>query len=202
MALPNNDPEEASDFVPAVFARSDEEAQLYRSMLSDRGIPSIVGKQNDPKAGPGRKGHRVSRGFPVLVPDSKLDEASIIIAGQDELDEFAPEEDAMADKGEDLEFEEEELEEAEELDDEDVDDDLDDEEDEDEEEEDDEDDDEEEDDEFALDEDELDDDDDDDDEEDEDEDEDLDEDEEDLEELEEEDDDEEDDEDDEDEEPE
>ncbi len=84
---------ELGDFVPAVFARSIEEAEDYRQLLDDHDIPAIVGdeEQAGATAPPGlRKGF--SRGVPVLVPEAMLEEAGEVIAERDETDAFGLEE--------------------------------------------------------------------------------------------------------------
>jgi hypothetical protein len=92
MPLRDRDSGNASDFVPAVFARSAEEARLYKELLIDNDIPAVVGSEGQSGLAQRRGGKRMTRGVPVLVPDSKLDKASQIIARQDELDEFQTQE--------------------------------------------------------------------------------------------------------------
>lgn len=85
---------EPGDFVPAVFARSIEEAEDYRQLLDDHDIPAIVAdeEQAGATAPPGlRKGF--SRGVPVLVPEAMLEEAGEVIAERDETDAFGLDED-------------------------------------------------------------------------------------------------------------
>ena len=66
------------DFVPAVFARSVEEAERYQELLDDHDIPALIGENSGGMA----------RGVPVMVPEVYLDEASEIIADREELEEF------------------------------------------------------------------------------------------------------------------
>jgi hypothetical protein len=111
--------EEYSDFVPAVFARSLNEAQKYQELLNDHDIPAIVGldeelqSEDDTPHVKRRKG--MTHGVPVLVPEVLLDEASEVIADREEHDEFETDEDDDLEDDEDEEEEEFELEEGEEL---------------------------------------------------------------------------------------
>jgi len=90
--------EAPSDFVPAIFARSVDEAEKYRELLDDHDIPALVGSED---FGNKKDKRKMSRGVPVLVPESLLDEASEIIAEKEELDEF--ETDDENEEGEDIE---------------------------------------------------------------------------------------------------
>jgi hypothetical protein len=108
------------DFVPAVYAKSVQEAEEYRELLEDRDIPAMVGSEDDAAQdlSPERSARRagLARGVPVLVPESLLDEASEVIAEREDLDEFdAEEDDTEEDESEDqdepLDLEDEELEE-------------------------------------------------------------------------------------------
>ena len=67
--------DELADFVPAVFARSMEEAEAYRRLLDDHDIPAILGL-----ALPVDRSALITRGCPVLVPEVMLDDASRVIA--------------------------------------------------------------------------------------------------------------------------
>jgi len=84
--------EEHIGFVPAVFARSAEEAEQYSELLNDHDIPTIVGMDEDPsedsqcRKAASKSG--MTHGVAVLVPDVLLDEASEIIADREDLDEF------------------------------------------------------------------------------------------------------------------
>jgi len=80
---------ESRDFVPAVFARSIEEAEKYRELLNDHDIPAVMGdeeEEDDSTRRPRRRG--MTRGVPVLVPEALLDEASEIIADREQLEEY------------------------------------------------------------------------------------------------------------------
>lgn len=93
--------EEHTGFVPAVFARSAEEAEQYSELLNDHDIPTIVGMDEDPSQDNqcrkvvGKSG--MTHGVPVLVPDVLLDEASEIIANREDLDEFKVAEEQLED---------------------------------------------------------------------------------------------------------
>ncbi len=99
---------ELGDFVPAVFARSVEEAEEYRQLLDDHDIPAIVGGEDRPEGRSDQPGQRggFSRGVPVLVPEALLDEAGEVIAERDEADEFdLKKEEADEEEDEEEEFE-------------------------------------------------------------------------------------------------
>jgi len=79
------------DFVPAVFARDIDEAEDYRQLLEDHDIPAVVATDDDLKGPDGQKNVQrpsITRGVPVMVPESLLDEAGEIIADREDLDEF------------------------------------------------------------------------------------------------------------------
>jgi hypothetical protein len=94
---------ELGDFVPAVFARSLEEAEDYRQLLDDHDIPAIVGDE-----GTGNKTGRpalrkgFSRGVPVLVPEALLEEAGDVIAERDETDAFGREDETEEEEDEEV----------------------------------------------------------------------------------------------------
>lgn len=89
---------EKTEFVPAVFARNSQEAAEYCELLNDHDIPATVGSDEHGEdaaqsrrrgAGPRRSGRRgMTRGVPVLVPETLLDEASEIIAEREEFVEI------------------------------------------------------------------------------------------------------------------
>ena len=97
--------EEFADFVPAVFARSVEEAEVYRELLNDHDIPAIVGLDEDLKADDTSKNRRrgMTHGVPVLVPEALLDEASEVIADREDADEFAEEDEVEEEEEEEFE---------------------------------------------------------------------------------------------------
>ena len=77
--------EEYEDFVPAVYARSRDDAERYREILEDPDTPVGMGDE-DEKGKARRKG--MARGTPILVPEPLLDEASEIIADLEDDEEF------------------------------------------------------------------------------------------------------------------
>ncbi len=82
-------PDDAENtYVPAVFARSDEEAAVYCELLSDHEIPAVVG-DDDALDGNGHPlQHGMTHGVPVLVPEPLLDEAGEIIAAREESEDL------------------------------------------------------------------------------------------------------------------
>lgn len=78
------DEDELGEFVPAVVARSAEEAETYRVLLHDHDIPAVVATDEglDELAEDGRMIQRgtMSHGTPVLVPENLLDEAGQVIS--------------------------------------------------------------------------------------------------------------------------
>jgi hypothetical protein len=84
-------PEDYEDLVPALIARSINEAEQYCQLLNDHDIPAIAGEsadavEDDEDVTVRQRG--ISRGIPVLVPDVWLDEASEIIADREEIEGF------------------------------------------------------------------------------------------------------------------
>lgn len=75
-------------FVPAVFARSQEEAEVYCELLNDHEIPAVVGDDNMPDGHDQPVHHGMTHGLPVLVPEPLLDEAGAVIASREEAEEF------------------------------------------------------------------------------------------------------------------
>lgn len=111
--------DEPSQYVPAVYAQSRQEAEYYRELLSDHDIPAVLGEEDEEdKAGSRSR----TRGVPVLVPDAFLEEASEIIADREDVDDFEEDEDLDdEDDDEDVDGESEEGEECLDEDDEDED---------------------------------------------------------------------------------
>lgn len=103
-------PEPSEDFVPAVFARSMEQAEMFCELLNDHDIPATVGElSGDEEAGVTRGGRSMAHGVPVLVPEALLDEAGEVIAEREDAE-------GQFDLGaEELEDEDEEDDEFEEL---------------------------------------------------------------------------------------
>ncbi len=97
--------DEGGEYVPAVFARSKEEAEEYRQLLDDYDIPAIIPAEEDEASPPSRRGKAgISRGVPILVPEAMLDDASEVIAERDNADEFDSGEDDDGELDEDDEF--------------------------------------------------------------------------------------------------
>jgi len=97
--------ENQGKFVPAVFARSVQEAEEYRELLDDHDIPAIVASEEDlEKLGEGVG--EISRGVPVLVPEAMLDEAGEVIAEREEFEKFHVGDEDEYDEEEDEEEEE------------------------------------------------------------------------------------------------
>jgi len=92
-------------FVPAVFARSEEDAEKYRVLLDDHDIPACIGDEGVPDGKDAKETppSSMTRGVPVMVPEPLLDEASEVIADFENLDDFELEEDLKEDE-EDEEF--------------------------------------------------------------------------------------------------
>jgi len=89
---PTDGPErDHTEFVPVIFARSAEDAEIYRELLNDHDIPALLGTEEDDEpndGGPAAPDHHISRGVPVLVPAVLLDEAGEVIADRESVDEF------------------------------------------------------------------------------------------------------------------
>ena len=82
-------PDEAeTSFVPAVFARSPEEAEVYCELLGDHEIPAVVGDEDSLSGGRHPACHEMTQGLPVLVPEPMLDEAGEVIAGREEAEDL------------------------------------------------------------------------------------------------------------------
>lgn len=94
-------PDESNEYVPAVFARSVDEAEYFRELLNDHDIPAIIGTEDKDES---TDHAAMSRGVPVLVPDAFLDEASEIIADREDLDEFEDDEEDQDEEDEEDEF--------------------------------------------------------------------------------------------------
>ena len=82
-------PDDAENtYVPAVFARSPEEAEVYCELLSDHEIPAVLGDEDAPAGNDQPLHHGMTRGLPVLVPEPLLDEAGAVIASREEAEEL------------------------------------------------------------------------------------------------------------------
>ena len=114
--LPIGDEEE--QFVPAVYARSEEDAEKYCALLEDHDIPVMLGGQkNEDEA---EASASITRSVPILVPEAFLDEASEIIADSEDTQGFLDEDEQFEDEDEDEDDEEFDF--ADNLDDDDLDD--------------------------------------------------------------------------------
>jgi len=94
-------------YVPAVFARSMEEAEELRQLLEDHGIEAVLGDESDsppPPADPDTTVDAITHGVAVLVPEMYLDEASEVIADREDADEFEPEDEEDDEEEDDDEF--------------------------------------------------------------------------------------------------
>ena len=91
---PLESPEEGmSDFVPAVFARSAEEAEQFRELLDDHDIPAVVATDNEITGGEDSESRpaqldRMTQQMAVLVPKVLLGEASQVIADFEDSADF------------------------------------------------------------------------------------------------------------------
>ncbi len=111
---PEDSDAERAEFVPAVFARSLDEAEMYRELLDDHDIPAVIGSDEDLDEEQARIASRrgMTRGVAVLVPEAMLDEASEIIADRENAEEFEIEPvDEEEDADDEFGFEEEDVDE-------------------------------------------------------------------------------------------
>lgn len=72
--------------VPAVFARSLAEAEVYRQLLEDHDIPASVAGDDVEHLGEGVP--EMTHGVPIMVPEPMLDEAGEVIADREDLVPF------------------------------------------------------------------------------------------------------------------
>ena len=87
----------SEDFVPVAVARTIDQAEEFRHLLEDHDIPVMVGVDGElddrgPDVAAAGSEEELSRGIPVLVPESRLDEAGEVIAEREGFDRFADEE--------------------------------------------------------------------------------------------------------------
>lgn len=107
LELPEDD---ESGFVPAVFARSLDEAERFRELLDDHDIPAVVAtddelaESEDVETRTGRLAG-MTRGVAVLVPEALLDEASRVIADFEDAEGFQVAADEFDDDDDDEEDE-------------------------------------------------------------------------------------------------
>jgi hypothetical protein len=78
-----------ADFVPVVFAEGREKAEQLRAVLETHHIPTLI----DPPDPDGLDVVSSGTGVPLLVPSDMFDEATEILAVQDDEDEEDMEED-------------------------------------------------------------------------------------------------------------
>ena len=102
--------DDETELVPAVFARDAEEAQRYCELLADHGIVGIVANDGvetedaEIRSNAG-EGIGMTRGVAVLVEDTMLDEAGLVIADREDLAEFQfGEEDEAEEDDDELDF--------------------------------------------------------------------------------------------------
>lgn len=95
------------DFVPVIVARSLGNAEMFRELLEDHDIPSILGTEEDFPGSTGGADEEededspdttMTRGVPVLVPEGLLDEAGEIIADREDFEDL--EEEDLDEEGE------------------------------------------------------------------------------------------------------
>ena len=106
-AFDDLDAEELGDYVPAVYARSPEQAERYRQLLEDHDVPAIIDEDYqppEPHSGPGLRG-----ALPVLVPESLLEEAKGYIADAEDMNDLIEDEDYLDEDEDEDEFEEEQF---------------------------------------------------------------------------------------------
>ncbi len=94
--------DEGQEYIPAVYARNEEDAEKYCALLEDHDIPVMVGHLAQET--PGRGASSMSRSVPILVPEEFLDEASEIIADSEDTQDFLDEEELEDEEEEDEEF--------------------------------------------------------------------------------------------------
>lgn len=98
--------EEGAEFVPAVLARTVDEAEVYQDLLDDHDIPAILGTDEDLEEMDDEDRrlarHRgLTHGVPVLVPETLLDEASEVISDREASEALHEHEDEDEFDGED-----------------------------------------------------------------------------------------------------
>jgi hypothetical protein len=87
MGSSRSDGDVQDKLVPAVFARSAEEAEVYRQLLDDHDIPAVVAADDDVEH-PGEGVPEMTHGVPIMVPEPMLDEAGEVIAHRQDLKPF------------------------------------------------------------------------------------------------------------------
>ncbi|MCP4376554.1 MAG: hypothetical protein GY794_10335 [bacterium] len=98
------------ELAAVVFARDTEEAQRYCELLADHGIVGIVSNEGveleDAEVrGDSGEGVAMTRGVAVLVEDTMLDEAGLVISDRQNLTEFQfDQDDETEDDDDELDF--------------------------------------------------------------------------------------------------
>jgi hypothetical protein len=96
---------EYEEFVPVVYARSEDDAEKYRQLLEDHDIPALIDDESEDEdeqqKGKAKRRRGLRHGVPILVPEAMLDEASEVIADREDFDEFAPSDEAEEEEDED-----------------------------------------------------------------------------------------------------
>ena len=87
------DPEDLGEYAPVVYGQSHEEAEKYRQLLEDHDVPAVIDEDYEPMAA--RATGTVQEGVPVLVPESRLEEARGYIASIEEMGELVDDEDYL-----------------------------------------------------------------------------------------------------------
>ena len=104
-----NEPDH-TDFVPVIVAGSVGEAEMFRQLLEDHDIPSILGSDEDIQEEPSVQMDLpvsgITHGVPVLVPEELLDEAGEIIADRDDFEEFEDEDELEDEEDDELDINE------------------------------------------------------------------------------------------------
>jgi len=92
-------------YVPVIFARSHEDAEIYCQLLEDHDVPAVIDEDYEPFESQRRAGS--PDGIPVLVPESLLEDARGFIADMENMNNFLEDEDDWDDEdepGEDCDF--------------------------------------------------------------------------------------------------
>jgi len=88
----HSDDDDHGKLVPAVFARSVDEAEVYRELLEDHDIPAIVADDDDDAEHVAAGAPELIHGVPIMVPEPMLDEAGEVIAHREDLVPFQSDE--------------------------------------------------------------------------------------------------------------
>ncbi len=84
------DVDKPDDYLPAVYARSFDQAEWYCQLLEDHDIPAIMNDDYEP---PSVAEKVRGRGVPVLVPESLLSDARACIRELEDMGEFSADDD-------------------------------------------------------------------------------------------------------------